>query len=703
MANRNASALPFCEPATARRLFKTEHYKRATVFWSPNPRHHKGERQPPEVDHRASTVPLLELQGVQRLFDETSGIRDVNLRVNRGDFLAIVGPSGAGKSTLLNIIGLLDRPDSGSYRLNGVDIAHASERERDRYRSRNFGFVFQSSFALGDENCRRNAELGLKIQGVALPDRSGIVESTLNWFGLGDRSLLLARDLSGGEKQRLGIARAVATRPEILLADEPTGNLDSHNTQIVLDSLDALNDQGVTLIIVTHDDEVSARAKRVIRVIDGQLSESPSPRRDPSEHATVPSDEHTPLSAIVPSRSVRLETWIGRIFDRIDDVTTSLTHRMMRSTLLTLAFALGVGGLVAAVGVSQTTSEQVTQRLSVAALDEVRVTPAGGGALLKPDNPQLDQWANRIKELPGVQNVGFTATIGASSAQVRRFSPTDPEPNANLLVSSVSSEYLRLQGVTQLPSAISLLDATAATDIAFLGKNIAKALDVSVGDGSQTIWVLGRRLTVVGIISGAPGRIEGLHNTVFVSRNVLAGEEKLDVSLVVRTEFGFPAAVAEAIPLRLDPVQPARFTTETVADLRNLRFGVTSDLGILLAALAGIVLIITAIGASTTMMLSVQSRKSEIAFRRAVGQSRFGVSSLFLLEGVIIGALGGAFGAAFGVMTILGLSLSRGWEPTLTPVLPPIAILIGVITGLASAALPAWRASRAEPAAAIRG
>ncbi|MEW9267518.1 ABC transporter ATP-binding protein [Kineococcus endophyticus] len=187
--------------------------------------------------------------------------------------MAITGPSGAGKSTLLNIIGLLDTPSSGLYCINGQDVSALTTRAKDNLRSRVFGFVFQSSYLLASRTVAANVSLGLAIQGLPRRERVPRVKEALEIVGVGHRWDALGKDLSGGERQRVALARALATRPQIVLADEPTGNLDSENTENVIDLFGRIHASGVTLVVITHTAAVAEAASREVRILDGRMTD----------------------------------------------------------------------------------------------------------------------------------------------------------------------------------------------------------------------------------------------------------------------------------------------------------------------------------------------------------------------------------------------------------------------------------------------
>jgi ABC-type lipoprotein export system ATPase subunit len=224
----------------------------------------------------APELGVVELVGVGRTYGSdppVEALRCVDLSIERGDWIAIVGPSGSGKSTLLNLLGALDRPSSGRYLLDGVDVGALDEGERAAVRARSIGFVFQSFHLLGHRTAVENVLLAELYGGNGRNGRREHAVAALERVGMGHRLDALPTKLSGGEQQRVAIARALMGEPRLLLCDEPTGNLDSANTEALLRLFDALSGQGLTLVVVTHDEHVAASARRIVRIVDGRIAE----------------------------------------------------------------------------------------------------------------------------------------------------------------------------------------------------------------------------------------------------------------------------------------------------------------------------------------------------------------------------------------------------------------------------------------------
>ncbi len=220
---------------------------------------------------------VIKLDNISKVFLtdelETHALSDVSLEIEDGEFVAINGPSGCGKSTLLSILGLLDKPTSGNYSLGGREVANLSQAEMAKIRNREVGFIFQSFNLIGDLSVYENVELPLTYRGMKSSHRRNLAEEALEKVGMAHRMKHLPSQLSGGQQQRVAVARALAGKPQILLADEPTGNLDSKNGEAVMDLLKDLNDEGATICMVTHDDRYSNFASKTIHLFDGKVVE----------------------------------------------------------------------------------------------------------------------------------------------------------------------------------------------------------------------------------------------------------------------------------------------------------------------------------------------------------------------------------------------------------------------------------------------
>lgn len=637
--------------------------------------------------------PLISLRHVSREFPGAKAVEDVNLDIRAGEFVAIVGPSGSGKSTLLNILGLLDAPTGGTYVVMGADVGVLPIRQRAELRARTFGFIFQESHMVGRDAAARNAVLGLRSRGVAWKEQKRLVIPALRRFGLEDRAQTPASLLSGGERQRLAIARAVIGAPTVVLADEPTGSLDTANGRVVVDHLRQLQKGGTTVVVVTHDPGIAASADRTITMRDGRIIDDTGPvfpaEQGGQKHFTA--GEHRPIL----DRRRRHE-----VIDLVADALSALTTRPAKALLLVLAFLLGTGGLVAAVSLSESAAVKVSARINAAANDEVRATRVGG----------YDSWAAVSTDLmassllPGVTDAGVVAEIPASEAQPSTFRPGSvPEaPSFSGAVLIADAAYVRLQGAHVSYGDVALLDHSFGAPVAFLGRDAARQLGVAKPGPGVVVWLYGQPVSVVGIINN-PGQDPVLGGAVVVGvGSYPIASHKMAATLVLRTRTGAPAAIAEALPKALSPASPEAVEVQTVADLRELKHGINTDLGRMVAMVSVILLAIASLSAGTTMYVGVLARTQEIALRLALGMRRGALASMFLVEGALVGTLGGVAGAAAGMGAALAYSANEGWLPVIPADAAILGIAAGLLSGILSAVYPAVVASRANPAQLIR-
>ena len=703
------------------------------------------------------TAPAIEMHGITRIFEGSDRpvLDRLDLVVERGEFLAIIGPSGSGKSTLLNAIGLLDTPTSGTYSLFGKNTEGLSDRERDEMRRDHLGFIFQSSNMLLDETSTTNASMGLRVQGVPYSERLQRTEETLEFLGLSDRASIRTRYLSGGEKQRCAIARALATRPPLILADEPTGNLDSHNSAKVIEILQRINATGCTVLVITHDPEVAAAARRVIRIEDGRLHE-----QSRADSATVPAAEvvsaetDTPVDApasLAPGEKPATHRRGSFLTDDSIEAISALTSRPLRTLLLGLSFALGVGGLISASGMSESASYQVNQRLLGSEQSTLYISDRDNdqnmlGTYRQGESAQ--NVADRISALDYVKNTGFVSSVAPADVRITRFSPYEDEPKTAIGLSSTSKTRLEQIGARMNPETLRALEQMNATltqenvadrerseqlSGAIVSVSAARALGIipedKAADNATTeprpgelpaveygiklgglpqvapgvsIWVDGQLMPVIGLFDPGNSGYE-FRNSVIVSPGTLQRTGRGQVTYIAETERGYGKAVAKAIPLALKPAEPSQINVETPSDLQSLRASIASDLGLYVGVLSGILLVLASLSAATAMYLSVQSRTAEIALRRAIGSSKWLIARIFLMEGVMLGVLGGSIGACSGMIATIILSLVQGWQAILSPGFVVLGVGVGALTGLVSSAYPAWVASRKSPADAMRG
>jgi macrolide transport system ATP-binding/permease protein len=401
---------------------------------------------------------------------------------------------------------------------------------------------------------------------------------------------------------------------------------------------------------------------------------------------------------VSPSALVRRRR--HEVSDLIADALSSLTVRPAKALLLILAFLLGSGGLVAAIGLSESAAVKVSTRIDAAASDEVRATRDGGYGSWEAVKADLDL----VGVLTGVRGAGVVADLSASVVKPSTFRPGSfpDQPVFNGAVRIADSAYLRLQGATVTNGDPALLDQSFGGPVAVIGLEAARQLGVGKPGPGAVVWLYGQPVPVVGFIDN-PGRDLMLSGAVVVGVGSYPVTDKIAANLVLRTEPGMPAALAEALPKALNPADTGAIKVQTVADLRELKMGINSDLGSLIAIVSVILLAIACMSAGTTMYLGVLARSGEIALRRALGMRQGALGCMFLVEGAIVGMIGGTAGGSAGMAAVLAYAANEGWVPAIPFYAALWGIGVGTISGTLSAVYPAVVASRANPAQLIRG
>ena len=641
------------------------------------------------------TVPyVLELNKVSRQYGTSPAVHalvDVDLQVAPGEWLAITGPSGAGKSTLLHILGCLDHPTSGTYLFEGVDTARLSDQERAGLRSRRIGFVFQAFHLLPHRTVLENVMLAEVYRRQSQRGRRERALAALERVGLSHRVDFLPTKLSGGEKQRVAIARALVGSPNLLLCDEPTGNLDSKATADLLDLFARLNEQGLTLVIVTHDENVANRAGRRVHIIDGRLTVL-------SER--VKADKDRPGVPIgVVSRS-------GITFrDLFNEIIAGMFARPGRMILTILGIVIGLTALVATVGLSRTANNRIISQFDELVATEITVTarPSAGGV-----DPKTIPWdaPERLMRLNGVAAAGTVSDVNVGDLLVSSSPIRDPQGQTafNLAVKAASPGLFRAIRA-ELASGRFPDDghSTRAERVAVLGPTAAERLGIVDLTHLPAIAIGDHLYLVVGILSGV-GRQPDLLGSVIIPEGTarrdfgLAGPN----TVVVETQLGAATLIAQQTPLALRPDKPAILRVELPPEPRRVRDAVQNDLNVMFLLLGGLSLIVGAIGIGNITLVSVMERTGEIGLRRAIGANRGHIAAQFLLESASMGVIGGVLGASLGLMIVVAVSAYQVWTPVLDPAAPFLAPIVGGTIGLLSGAYPALRAARLEPVEAFR-
>ncbi|MBF8281373.1 MAG: ABC transporter related protein [Anaerolineales bacterium] len=641
---------------------------------------------------------VLELDKIGRQYGSEPAVHalvDVDLGVKPGEWLAITGPSGAGKSTLLHILGCLDRPTSGSYFLDGIDTTQLSDAERAGLRGRRIGFVFQSFHLLPYRTALENVMLAEVYRQQSHRGRRERALAAIERVGLGHRADFLPTKLSGGERQRVAIARALMGSPSLLLCDEPTGNLDSKSTASLLGLFADLNQQGLTLIIVTHDENVAQRACRRVHIIDGSLTDITN-----GENERPPSPAPEPriiTSAMKPSGIT--------LMDLFNEALAGMFARPGRMALTVLGIVIGLTALVATLGLSRTANNRIISAFDELAATGIVVTARPGPAGVDPKAMPWDA-PDRLGRLNGVVAVGTLSEVNVGNALVSTSLVRDPQSQTAFrlsvkaaspgLFAAVRAELetgrLPDLGHSERRDRVAVLGPTAALRLGIVGLKQLPA--IAIGDN---IYL------VIGILRGVARQPELLGAVI-----IPEGTARQDFGLagpgtvIIETRIGAASLIARQSPWALRPDNSKVLRVEFPPEPQRVRDTVQTDLNTMFVLLGGLSLIVGAIGIANITLVSVIERISEIGLRRAIGATRGHIAAQFLLESASMGLIGGVLGASLGVLIVVAVSASQVWTPVLDPAAPFLAPLVGGGIGLVSGTYPALRAAQLEPVEAFR-
>jgi len=676
--------------------------------------------------------------------EEVRALDGVSLGIGQGEFVAIMGSSGSGKSTLMNVLGCLDRPTSGRYLFEGREVATLSEPELARIRSERIGFVFQSFNLLARTSAIENVALPLFYTPSGPARHSERVErahGALEPLGLGGREQNTPSQLSGGQQQRVAIARALISNPAVLLADEPTGNLDSRTSHDIMNLLRRLNrERDVTVVVVTHEADIAAYADRIVTMLDGRIQ---SDRRNPRPTETTAAPEAGASGSAPPrstSSSLLGPRW-GFATMTLGAAAQALRRNKMRSALTMLGVLIGVAALIAMVAVGQGANEAVKKQIESLGTNLLVVLPGATTA-------------------GGVRaGFGSASTLTVADAQaIRREAPA-----VGLVSYSIrqlgQAEYgnqnwsTSLQGVT--PSyldtanwriaagrALTAEDEDGAAMVCLIGETVYRQLFAPAESPVGAMILLkGMPVRVVGLLAGKGQSAYGQDQDDVVMIPFTTAERKiLGVAAPSQSQstlsslyppppnpYGMPArltghvnqiyvqaasadlvdAVLEQVTEVLNrrhnihPGDTADFAVRNLSQIAEAAEGSSRIMSLLLATVASISLVVGGIGIMNILLVSVTERTREIGLRMAIGARRIHVLLQFLVEAVLLSVTGGTIGIVLGVVASDLISSIAHWPTLLSAGAVVGGFLFSAVVGIFFGYYPARKAARLDPIEAL--
>jgi ABC-type lipoprotein export system ATPase subunit/ABC-type antimicrobial peptide transport system permease subunit len=666
---------------------------------------------------------IISLDGVRRSYfmgdTEVKALDGVTIEIEKGDYVCIMGPSGCGKSTMLNLLGCLDQPTDGDYLLGGENVSDLDDDTLSNVRGRRLGFIFQSYNLIPQLTVLENIEIPMFYRGLSESESRERAIALAERVGLGDRSGHRPTELSGGQQQRVAIARALANDPLLILADEATGNLDTRSGQEILDIFDELNAEGKTLVFVTHDEEMTRRANRVVRLRDGRVEKDERLRPRTFDLSSESAGKQDDDRSSIPSLNLKRSLLLG---------LKSLWLHRLRSLLTALGIVFGVSSVIAMLAIGEGASFEAQEQIRQLGSQNVIV---------------------RCVKPPGKSDTGgrrsFVIDYGVTSRDVRQMLATIPGikmivPNRE--ISDYISFKLRridakISGVIPIFPEMrnrrlvegrffNLLEMENRSNVCVLNRSAAKELfplDEVVGN---TVKLDDTYYRVVGILestaalpdsenSGEESKfemfipletmLERYGDVIFKSRTGSFEAEKVEfheVTVVVEDPAEVEAKANAIRHLLESNHEEPDFQVIVPVELLQQAERTKRIFNVVLGSIAAISLVVGGIGIMNIMLASVTERTREIGIRRALGGRRRDITLQFLVEATLLSGVGGMIGVLLGLFIPAVVTQFSGMMTVVKPWAPGIALSISVLIGVVFGLYPALRAAKLSPVEALR-
>lgn len=640
-------------------------------------------------------LPLIFLKGIGRHYQSGESVikalDGVDLEIRAGEFVAIMGQSGSGKSTLMNILGCLDQPSRGTYLIQGREASALQGDELAALRRETFGFVFQRYNLLATASAAENVEIPAMYAGLPKRERAGRAQQLLAKLGLGTRGGHRPNQLSGGQQQRVAIARALMNNPPVILADEPTGALDSASGKEVMQLLKDLHAEGRTVILITHDADVAAHARRQIRIQDGKVLEDTGDGRAPKAPVLEPAAQNETRDATLPE-----------VGEAVQTALRSLRVNMFRTALTLLGIVIGVASVVTMLAVGNGSKDKVVSQISAMGTNMLSVRPGAPGVRSSGDNASLlASDGDALEDLPNVRVV----VPERSSRQTLRYGNSDYASSISGVNESlpVTRDWKTAKG-----SFFTARDVDGFAPVIVLGHTVAKSLFGTLTDPiGEKVLVKNVPFEVVGVLEAKGASIIGTDQDDVAYIPISTGLVRLfgsnyvnGLNVMIEDVTQIDVTEQEISKVLIERHRKEDFSIRNTASLLDMVNQTQGTLTILLGTVAAISLLVGGIGVMNIMLVSVTERTREIGVRMAVGARRGDILIQFVTEAAVVGILGGIIGVVVGVS--LGLLLTAFGVPiTFTPGPPVVAFGCAFATGLVFGLVPARKAAGLDPVVAL--
>ncbi|SEI15793.1 macrolide transport system ATP-binding/permease protein [Pseudomonas asplenii] len=652
-------------------------------------------------------TPLIELQDIRKSYGGDDSplvevLRGIDLSIHAGEFVAIVGASGSGKSTLMNILGCLDRPTSGSYRFAGEPVAELDTDELAWLRREAFGFVFQGYHLIPSGSAQENVEMPAIYAGTPAAERHARATALLDRLGLASRRGNRPHQLSGGQQQRVSIARALMNGGHIILADEPTGALDSHSGAEVMSLLDELASQGHVVILITHDREVAARAKRIIEIRDGLIiSDNASQADAPLPNATPGTLQAVDLRQRLSDGSEYNGAWKSELLEAVQAAWRVMWINRFRTALTLLGIVIGVASVVVMLAVGEGSKRQVIAQMGAFGSNIIYLS----GASPAPRAPLGVITLDDVAALSALPQVKMIMPVNGNDATVR-FGNLDH----NAYVGGNDTQFPAIFNWPVVEgSYFTQADAQSGAAVAVIGHKIRDKLfhDLPTAVG-QYLLIENVPFQVVGVLqekgatsgetdsdervaipyTAASVRLFGTRNPEYVAIATSDGRNVKDAE----------RAIDQVMLTMHDGRRDFRLTNNAAMIQAEAR--TQNTLSLMLGSIAAISLLVGGIGVMNIMLMTVRERTREIGIRMATGARQRDILRQFLTEAVMLSVVGGLTGVVL-AMAVGGILLLSKVAVAFSLAAVAGAFACALVTGVIFGFMPARKAARLDPVAAL--
>ncbi len=641
---------------------------------------------------------ILELQNINKFFGQGANrvhvLKGINLTIEKGDFVAIIGQSGSGKSTLMNIIGCLDTPTSGSYRINGIEAGKMERDQLAELRCRTFGFIFQRYNLLTSLNARENAALPAIYLGMGEEERTQRAIGLLKRLELGNKLRNKPNELSGGQQQRVSIARALMNGGEIILADEPTGALDSKSGEMVMEIIKGLHKQGHTIILVTHDSKIAAQASRIIEIKDGEIV---SDERKASDFYKIEEE-------VRKFKRSKLETFKYRFAESFSMSIHAILANKMRSLLTMLGIIIGIASVVSVVALGNASQAKIMEQINSMGTNTIDIMPGSGfgdmrsgkvKTLKVSDSDYLSKQGFIDNSTPSVSGSG-TLVYGNTSSTAQ--------------LKGVGASFFDVKGHKIALGRIFTQDeVNNIASVVVIDHNTKKEVFADNANPIGEIIIFNKKpLKIIGVTEeeNNPGpRADAMNLWVPYTTAMYKINGSTDINTItVKISDKVNSQVAEtSIENILTSLHGQKdFFMINSDSIKQTVESATNTMKFLIASIAVISLIVGGIGVMNIMLVSVTERTREIGIRMAIGAKQADILQQFLIEAILICLVGGFMGVALSLLIGFGFNtFSEEFGMIFSTASIVLALVCSTAIGIVFGYMPAKNASNLNPIDAL--